>query len=264
MVVLEEVALVVRLALHDELRRHVTETRAAHEAAIARMPRREDRAPQTPRHRQHSYPVVDPHRRLVSDPRLAIGLLAVLHVEAADDVRVVVILRRRDRRRILVNAELLEPRPIPIDLVVAQHVEPQLVQRRLAKLAIGDRGKPGKHPAPQPRGDRATPRELRTDFTHWNLSLVVHRCCAPPWPSIAGQCPTSPPKQSDLQSGQREMFLASIARQRAASSRREVRAARAALSSGTTRGPQSTATALPRDRNSQPADPPSRSITPTS
>ena len=160
------------------------------------MPRREDRAAQAPRHRQHAHSVVDPHRRLVADPRLAVGLLAVLHVEAADDVRVVVILRGRDRRRVLVDAELPEPLPVPIGLVAAQHVEPQLVQRRLAKLAIGDRGQPGEHPAPQPRGDRATPRELRIDFTHCNSSLVACRCRQPPGPSVAGQPTPSPRKES--------------------------------------------------------------------
>src|SRR5882672_5647620 len=68
----------------------------------------------------------DPARRRIADPGLAVALIHVLDMDAADPVGEIMILRGSDRRRQMAQAELLEARQEALLLLAAKHPEHEL------------------------------------------------------------------------------------------------------------------------------------------
>src|SRR5450755_3127672 len=68
----------------------------------------------------------DPARRRITDPSLAIGLIHVFDRDAADPVREIMILRRRDRRRQVRKPEFLQARQKTLLLLTAKNPEHEL------------------------------------------------------------------------------------------------------------------------------------------
>ena len=111
-VVLLEVALVVRLAVLVELGQHEAQSRAAQRHAVVRVPAREHGPGRAGGHREQPGPREPPGGRQVTDPHLARRLLYVLHAQAPNLVRQVVVAPGDHRRRqVAGDPELRDARP---------------------------------------------------------------------------------------------------------------------------------------------------------
>ena len=87
------------------------------------MPAAQHRARDLAGHAADRGPPPDPARRRIANPGLAVGLVHVFDMDTADPVGEIVILRSRDRRRQMLQAELLQAWQEAFLLLAAKHPE---------------------------------------------------------------------------------------------------------------------------------------------
>ena len=91
--------------------------------AVVGVPAAQHRARHFAGHTADRGAAPDPARRRIADPGLAVGLVHVFDRHAADPVREIMILRRRDRRRQMAEAEFFQAGQKALLLLAAKHPE---------------------------------------------------------------------------------------------------------------------------------------------
>ena len=126
MVVFVVIAFEPVLAVDALLGADEAELRVAERHAIVGVPAAQHRARHLAGNAADRGALPDPARRRIADPGLAVALVHVFDMDAADPVREIVILRGGDRRRQMVEAELLQARQEALLLLAAKHAEHEL------------------------------------------------------------------------------------------------------------------------------------------
>ena len=123
MVVFVVIAFEPVLAVDGLLGADKTEFWIAERHAVVGVPAAQHRARDFAGHAADRGAAPDPARRRIADPRLAVGLVHVLDLHAADPVGEIVVLRRRHRRRQIAEAQLFKAGQEALLLLAAKHPE---------------------------------------------------------------------------------------------------------------------------------------------
>ncbi len=170
MVVLDEVALIIRLHIHDAFGGHPPEPRTTHPCTVICVPGLSTGFPDGGWHCQHGNPSVAPHGRQIADPDFPRRLFDVFHLEFAHGVSQIVILSGAYSGRLVVtNTELAQALQVVIALVLRQRQHHQALGRVLALFPVGDCAKSGPDASPE------LVREIGTQC----LDLLIEHHCLP-------------------------------------------------------------------------------------
>src|SRR5882757_944196 len=138
MVVFAVVAFEAVLAIDTLLGADEAEIEIAQRHAVVGMPSAQHRARDFAGHAADRSPPPDPARRWIADPGLAVGLVHVFDMHAADPVRQIVIPRGRDRGRQMIEPKFGQPGQEALLLLAAEYPEHEFSGIRSA--APGDHG----------------------------------------------------------------------------------------------------------------------------
>src|SRR5882724_7938235 len=132
MIIFVIIALEPVLAVDALLGADETELEIVQRDAVVSVPAAQHRARNLAGHAANRGTPPDPARRRIADPGLAIALIHVLDMDAADPVGEIMILRGSDRGRQMAQAELLQARQEALLLLAAKHPEHELSRIRRA------------------------------------------------------------------------------------------------------------------------------------
>ncbi len=111
--------------------------------AVIGVPAPQHRARDLARNAADRGALPDPARRRIADPGLAVGLVHVFDMDAADPVREIMILRRRHRRRQMIDTEFHETWEETFLLLAAKHPEDKFSGIRRAAPRHHGENEPG-------------------------------------------------------------------------------------------------------------------------
>ncbi len=138
MIVFAVIALEAVLAVDALLGADEAEPEIAERDTVVGVPAAQHGARDFARHATDRSALPNPARRRIADPGLAVGLVHVFDMHAADPVGEIVISRGRDRRWQAIEAELLQAGQEALLLLAAKHPEDEL--RRIGGAAPRDDG----------------------------------------------------------------------------------------------------------------------------